>query len=81
MVNELLLFKVKEWKRVARFQTRRRGKAGMVQRHNLTVVVLETENWPPVFVGGGTCWCAALGMGELLSLESSQEPRVLGPFP
>lgn len=47
MVNELLLIKVKEWKRVARFQTRRRGKAGMVQRHNLTVVVLETENWPP----------------------------------
>lgn len=63
---------------------------GVEQRYNLTVVVLESENWPAptislppgphTFLGGGTHWYPALGLAGLLGLESSQELQVLDPF-
>lgn len=62
MVNELLLFKVKEWKRVARFQIRRR-KVGVVQKYNLTIVVLETETGPPCICRWGDILVCCLGHG------------------
>lgn len=70
MVNELL-FKVKEWKGVARFQTRRKRRAGVVQRYNLTIVVLETENRPPCFCRWGDILVCCLSHGW------ATEPRIL----